>query len=199
VKIELPDGTIGWISAAYTAGGQSASSHQALNTVHTSVPSSAAAKTTVTTTTQFSSRSSAKLAVNVRSGPSTSHAVVGSISPHGAYRLLGTTAGGWLRVQLPSGTIGYVSSAAIGASSSSSATNSAAAGTNLRKTTTTGVAGTHVLTAGVRIHAYPGLKARVVGGGVAGTHVQILSYRGAWVLVRLASGVTGYVYGSYVK
>jgi uncharacterized protein YgiM (DUF1202 family) len=56
-----------------------------------------------------------------------------------------------------------------------------------------------VVTAGVRVHSAPGVKAPVVTTAASGTHVRVLGHRGAWTLVRLPSGQTGYVLGSYVN
>jgi len=49
------------------------------------------------------------------------------------------------------------------------------------------------------VHVAPGVKSAVVTLAAAGTHVRILGYRGGWTLVRLPSGATGYVLGSYVR
>jgi N-acetylmuramoyl-L-alanine amidase len=139
--------------------------------------------------------------MNVRASPSLQAAILTTVPVGGLYRIFGWS-GGWAHVQLPSGTIGWISGTVFGASSNS-ATPSYQSNTYRHTTRTTrrkaSTQGGSVLTAGVRVHSRPGIKAPVVVVAAAGTHVTVLGYSGGWVLVRLPSGQTGYVLGTYVR
>ena len=183
VKVRLSDGSVGWVSSAYAP------------TKHaTSAPATiAAARTAV-------GGSTATVAMNVRTGPGLHNGVLATLAPGSSYRVIGT-AHGWLHVQLSNGSTGWVS----GSVARSSASTSAAGPTYkqiayTRPTTRPHASSTHgtAVAAGVRIHSAPGVRAPVVATIGRGTRVQVLGHRGGWTLVRLPSGQTGYVLGSFV-
>jgi uncharacterized protein YgiM (DUF1202 family) len=129
--------------------------------------------------------------------------VVTTIPAGGTYRVLGWS-NGWAHVQLPNGTVGWVSGSVIGGASSATPTYNTYTPRKSSKSKSTsrssaGASARNVLTAGVRVHSAPGVKAPVVTVAAAGTHVTVLGYRAGWVLVRLPNGTTGYVLGSYVR
>jgi uncharacterized protein YgiM (DUF1202 family) len=194
LKVLLPDGTVGWISSAYTSARASTPRKSASTTART--PVAAGSKT-------VAGGSKAKVAVNVRSGPSLNNSVVTTIPAGGTDRVLGWS-NGWAHVQLPNGTVGWVSGSVIGGASSATPTYNTYTPRKSSKSKSTsrssaGASARNVLTAGVRVHSAPGVKAPVVTVAAAGTHVTVLGYRAGWVLVRLPNGTTGYVLGSYVR
>jgi uncharacterized protein YgiM (DUF1202 family) len=101
---------------------------------------------------------------------------------------------GWARVQLPNGTVGWVSGTVIAGGSSPTYKSKTGSGAKAVASTYT-----HRLTAGVRIHTGASIGSRVVAMGAAGTRVAVLGYRNGWALVRLLGGTTGYVLGAYVR
>src|SRR5579872_91253 len=100
-----------------------------------------------------------------------------------------------MEVRTSSGLTGWVVSSYTSASGRSL---TVAKGTFARRTSA-GNGRLPVVTVGARVHSAPGIGARVVGLVAAGTHVRVLGYRAGWALVRLPSGMTGYIYGSYVR
>lgn len=191
LKVQFSDGTVGWVSAAYTSVRRKA-------VVHPAAGAGNAALSRTSTSTRSSAVTYGKVAqaaLNVRSAPAMSGGIVTVLAPGGDYHVLGWS-NGWAHVQLPNGTTGWISSAATagrvkragGQSRYRAGTRAAAAPTR----------GRSVITAGVRMHSSPGKRSAVIGLVAAGTHVTVLGQHGRWVLVRLSNGTTGYVLGSYV-
>jgi uncharacterized protein YgiM (DUF1202 family) len=203
-KVQLPDGTIGWIVKAGVATSAPAATPQtqvAQPTVGTPTqPKVQGAPThsvhTATSTVRVSG-------LNVHSGPSIGDQVV-TVAARGQKLQVLARSNGWLEVRTPSGVVGWVKASLT--SSGKKSANRVPAPTSYNsvkptrvqrvtaRTLTTGPR----LTAGVRVHVAPALNARVITTAAAGTHVAILRYNGSWVLVRLASGMTGYVFGAYI-
>jgi uncharacterized protein YgiM (DUF1202 family) len=189
VKVRLSDGSVGWVSAAYAPVKKSSAKSK------TKLPAvSAAAKTMV-------GGSTVTVATNVRIGPGLKNAVATTLAPGQSYRVIGS-AHGWLHVELANGSTGWISAGvartAANTSSAGPAYKQVSFTKKAKKTTATG-GHSAVVTGGVRVHSAPGLKAPVVATTASGTHVHVLGYRGGWTLVRLPSGQTGYVLGSYVR
>jgi cell wall-associated NlpC family hydrolase/uncharacterized protein YgiM (DUF1202 family) len=189
IKVQLADGTYGWIMAAFTSAKSKVS--------RTGVTAST---TRTTARTQVvKSGPKARVAMNVRSGPSISNSVVAVVAPGATYRILGWS-GGWARVRTSNGAVGYVSGTVLGKPSTTSYNSYTAAKPVKRATKrTSSYTSGPVMTAGVRVHSAPGVKAPVVGLVAAGTHVRVLGYRSGWTLIRLANGTTGYVLGTYIR
>lgn len=186
VKVQLSDGSVGWVSAAYAPIKKSAVK--------------VAAPTVASPSNSLSGGSTAAVAMNVRTGPGLQNSVATTLPPGASYRVIGRS-NGWLHVQLANGNTGWVSGAV--ARSSKSATSSGPTYkqvTYTHKTYKPAVAKTRgaVVTVGARVHSAPGVKAPVVGTAAAGTRVRVLGHSGGWTLVRLPSGQTGYVLGRFV-
>ncbi len=181
VEVRLPNGTTGWVSSAYATGNRAATT---------------AKKTYTNTASRTQPR--AKTAVNVRTSPSLKATVATVLLPDGSYRVLGWS-NGWAHVQLPNGTIGWVSGTVLGVASATASAANTYANTHPRRKTTAASTGGSVITAGVRVHSSPGIKAPVVTLAARGTHVHVLGYNRGWTLVRLPNGRTGYVLGIYVR
>jgi uncharacterized protein YgiM (DUF1202 family) len=193
IEVRMSDGTVGWVSSAYTTVKGKAGS--ATSSVAASGSSSAAKSTAVK---PVSTGTSTAVAVHVRSGPSLSASVITTLPAGGTYKVLGRS-NGWLHVQLSSGATGWIDAAVVSGTSKASGTSSSRSTTKSSTSSTKSTAGGSVLTAGVRVHSSPGVKAPVVGMAAAGTHVTVLGYKNGWALVRLPSGQTGYVLGTYVR
>lgn len=200
-KVQLPNGTIGWVVAfgigmAQPAGTPSATA----NKVRSGLPSQPArtgypsvTRPRVMTTIQVSG-------LRVHTNPSLGAPVITSLAAGQKVRVVsqGKT---WTKVQLAGGQIGYVARwyTSAGATTGRARARKVRYTTPSRSTAGSAVQGTARLTAGVRIHAGPGLSARVIGTAIAGTRVTVLGRSGKWVLVRLPGGRTGYVFGLYVR
>jgi N-acetylmuramoyl-L-alanine amidase len=187
VEVRMPNGQIGWVSAAYTSGSHRASgtaTYQSRAYSHTAVVS--------TTTTTFSG-TKARAAINVHAAPSLKGTVVTVIAPGQKYQVLGWS-NGWAHVRLANGATGWVSGTVLG--SPKATYHPVTAPTTAR--TSSRYAG-HYLTAGVRVHATASLKGKVVTVAAKGTHVVVLGFSNGFALIRLPNGTTGYVYGSYVR
>jgi N-acetylmuramoyl-L-alanine amidase len=185
VEVRLPNGTTGWVSSAYATGNRAVAAKKTYT----------GSTTTARTTSTGGPRATA--AMNVRTSPSLKATVATVLLPGASYRVLGWS-NGWAHVRLANGTVGWVSGAVLGVASTGTAANTYANTHPRPKTTVTSVGGS-VITAGVRVHSSPGIKAPVVTLAARGTHVRVLGYSRGWTLVRLPNGRTGYVLGIYVR
>ena len=185
LKIRMPSGIVGWISAAYTSARTSSGSRR-----RTGGSSSGGSKT-------------AQVATNVRSGPSMQSSIITVLPVGGKYRILGWS-NGFAHVQLSNGTIGWISGTVIGGTGSAPGSSTTYRSRTYQHNrngsrTKTSFRGGSVLTAGVRVHSRPGINSPVIGMAAAGTRVQVLGYSAGWARIRTAGGMTGYVLGSYVR
>jgi uncharacterized protein YgiM (DUF1202 family) len=159
-----------------------------------------ASTTRATRRSTSSKKTTSGVAVNVRRSPSLSAAVVTTIGSGTSYTILGWS-NNWAHVRLSNGTTGWISGTVIGSvkSPSYSSYSHTATRTKTRHSSVSKSYYPHVVTAGVRVHATPSLKGRVIGGATAGTRARVLGYRNGFAHVQLSNGVTGYVYGTYVR
>jgi uncharacterized protein YgiM (DUF1202 family) len=143
--------------------------------------------------------------LNVHSSPAIGAQVVTVVSLGQHLQVLDRH-NGWIKVRTPSGVVGWVKASLTSGARHTAPTSPPATPayqsvktSSVRRTTTyrTFASGPH-LTAGVRVHVAPGMAAKVLTTAAAGTHVQVLGHSGAWALIRLPSGMTGYVFGIYV-
>ena len=186
VKVRLSDGTVGWVMGSY------AKVRGSRKVASTPTAAVAVAATYVHHTSHVVGRA-ATVPMNVHNGPSLSHTVVTVVASGSRYQIVGWS-GNWARVVLSDGTTGWVSGTLLGHASSATNTD-AGSQHSVQATSSRG----SVLTAGVRLHAGPGVKTAVVTLAAAGTRVRVLGYHGGWALVRLPSGTKGYVLGSYLR
>ena len=181
IKVRTADGSVGWILSTYASGSSSAAT------------SSAKRISTSTASVAGPTVRSSVGGLRVHSTPSMSAPIVTSLAKGQRVQVIGHS-GSWIKVRTSSGSVGWILSA-YASGSASTATSSAKRVT----TRTSAYHGGPTLTAGVRVHARPSLTSRVIGLAAAGTHVRVLGYSGRWAHVNLASGIRGYVYGSYVR
>jgi N-acetylmuramoyl-L-alanine amidase len=199
IEVRMPDGTIGWVSSAYTTVKRKAGSASAAATT-AGATGTAAAKNTAVKPVSVKAGATTAVAVNVRTGPSLNASIITTLPSGGSYQVIGRS-NGWLHVQLGNGVTGWINAAAAGSTAASTATRHSTSKprSNTGTAAAKSYAGTSVVTAGVRVHSAPGVNAPVVGMVAAGTHVTVLGYKNGWALVRLPGGQTGYVLGTYVR
>lgn len=205
VKVQLQDGTIGWVIAAGIGQGATPTSQSQVNpTVGSTVsptvgnPSSPQ-RLSAPTATHHKTVASRVSGLRLHTAPSTGAPVVTSIGAGQRVQVL-RRSNGWVKVRTTNGQVGWVMGSYLGGHATNPVSNTYSYGSVKTQTKThTRFVGGSRLTAGVRVHTRPALKAPVVATAVAGTRVQILGRAGAWALVRLPSGAVGYVYGSYVR
>jgi uncharacterized protein YgiM (DUF1202 family) len=202
IEVRMPDGTVGWVSSAYTAVKSKAG--RPAPAAGTTSSTSTVVKGTAVKQVSASGAATTAVAVHVRSAPSLSASIITTLPSGGSYQVIGRS-NGWLHVQLSNGVTGWISAAVLGgpssynASTTRSTTRRSASSARSYSASTKTSGGSSVVTAGVRVHSAPGVNAPVVGMVAAGTHVTVLGYKNGWALVRLPSGQTGYVLGSYVR
>ncbi len=186
VEVRLPTGQTGWLVASYISGSSS------------SPRVSTSAKVTARTAAPVSTAKMQVTGVRIHTSPSVGAPVI--TTTYAGQRLqVVARSNGWMEVRLSTGQTGWlVASYAAGGSNSSATGASSSTKSSARASTSKGVSGGSVLTAGVRVHVAPGLNARVARVAPAGTHVQVLGSSGGWTLVRLPNGQTGYVASAYV-
>ncbi len=174
-KVLLTSGTVGWAMARYVGRHVAASGSRSGGTSR-----------------HLPGHTLLRTGVNLRSRPNMQAAIV-AVSNGSPVRVL-HWASGWAEVQLSTGASGWVWRAFLGGYHARHTGHARTSGNVSGRRTGTGA---HV-TAGVRVHARPGLRARVVGVIAAGTHVTILRSLSGWDYVRLPSGGAGWVYAAYV-
>lgn len=212
--VQLPDGTTGWVMGSYV-GSSTAASPATTTTTNPNIGNpTAPTRSTAPVQTKVAhhgTTTSRVAGLRVHSAPGLGAPVVTSIAKGERVTVLARR-NGWVEIRTSSGQVGwikgsYTSSAAPSVGTSGPSYNSvsysrpkaAPRRTVARKTSRSTFVGTHVVTAGVRIHSRASLRSPVIGGAAAGTHVQVLGFKNGFALVRLATGQTGYVYGAYVR
>ncbi|GAC1329057.1 MAG: hypothetical protein NVSMB22_21030 [Chloroflexota bacterium] len=182
MKVRLADGTVGWVSTAYTSV-----SHAAKSQTHTTRIGDAAQVGITAGTTS-------KVAINLRSSPSMNGSVLTVVSAGAPYQVLGRSHG-WVHVQLADGSVGWINAGAAAGASGTTGHAAHASLAGAKKGTASGA----VLSFGVRVHARAGSRSAVVSYASAGTRVRVLGYSHGWVLIQLPSGASGYVSASAVR
>lgn len=179
--VQLPNGSFGWVAGA------------AIGTGGTPAEAVAAQPLLLTTPSVYGLR--------VHARPNLAAPIVG-VTSHGQKLLVVKRWLGWQRVVLPSGIRGWVDGAYIGSGSGAAgstyrARNEAAPPSDSAGATTGATGST--ISATVRVHARPGLEARVLGIAPEGVRVRVLSSMGQWARVRLPGGRWGWVYRAYLS
>lgn len=201
--VQLPDGTTGWVIKAGISKGAAPTTAVTTNP-NVGTPTAPVRAGFPAKRTPAVHRATASIRVSglrVHTSPSIGAPVVTSVGAGQRVQVL-ARGNGWVKVRTSTGAVGWVVAGYTSVSHRTSASPVYRSTTPSRplaavrhSTSTRGP----VLTAGVRVHAAPGLRARVVGLAAAGTHVTVLGRSGAWTLVRLPSGRIGYVYAAYVR
>ena len=126
--------------------------------------------------------------LRVRSGPGTSYSRITSVSEGSKLTILDET-GGWYKVRLSSGTIGYCSAEYITISGQSSSSGSEEYAT-----------GTVDVSSSLNVRSGASTSSGIVASLSNGAKVTILNKESnGWYRIRTASGIIGYVSGEYIK
>jgi cell wall-associated NlpC family hydrolase/uncharacterized protein YgiM (DUF1202 family) len=211
-KVELADGTIGYVvnvGIGGTSGSATATaSSGAVVTVSQPTAPARVGQVSTATSTSLPSVRSTVAGLNVHSAPGVGARVITSV-PAGTTMTVLKRRGRWLKVELSTGQIGWVS--ASYARSTTSATKTTT--TKTTDTTRTGVASkvtaTHPTrttsstttavsraTEGVNVRTKPSLRGIVVTVLAPKSGYTVLKWSHGWAQVRLADGTTGWVSGS---
>jgi cell wall-associated NlpC family hydrolase/SH3-like domain-containing protein len=89
--------------------------------------------------------------------------------------------GSWYKVQLPNGTIGYVSADYVALTPTSSVTYG------------------YVNATVLKIHSSTGVNSPVTGRILSGAKVELLAYDGSWYKIKTEDGTEGYVSAEYIS
>ena len=138
--------------------------------------------------------------VNIRSGPGTGYGVISQVNFGDRLPVLGNS-DGWCKVQLPTGTAGWVAGWLVNIETNSSPVSPPS--DNLPPTNPGGVqdGGKSAVVTGsvVNIRSGPGTSNAVTGQVVQGDTLAILDESGGWYKVKLAGGGIGWIAGWLVS
>ena len=127
--------------------------------------------------------------VNLRTGPSTSTAVVTVLSKDTSVTIINKDNADWYKVKLSNNTVGYISSQYLTESGSTPTTPP-----------DTSVSITAVTTADVNLRESTSTSSSVITVLDEGTSVTIIEKTNAsWYKVKVSNGTTGYIYSSYLE
>jgi N-acetylmuramoyl-L-alanine amidase len=174
VKVRLADGRAGWVAGwlvevRQTARAVPAQSVQAREAV-------------------------AQKAVNIRSGPGTSHGLVGSAAPGARLPVL-ETSGDWVKVRLPDGKTGWAAGWLVQVRQVPLAAQAPAArpSQSLPVPPIQAIREVVIKSGGVNVRSGPGASHGLVTTLAPGARLPLLEVSGHWVKVRLPDGKTGWV------
>ena len=189
VKVRLADGKTGWVAGWLVEVRQTAQAAQ---------PAVAPAATAPAATAQVSREAVVQKAANLRSGPGTSFAQVGSVSPGARLPVL-ETSGQWVKVRLADGKTGWVAGWLVEVRQTAQTAQPAVAPAATAPAATTQVSREAVVQKAANLRSGPGTSFAQVGSVSPGARLPVLETSGQWVKVRLADGKTGWVAGWLVE
>ncbi len=191
-KVQLPDGSIGWVISAGLGLGASSSSGAS-----TSVQVGAVAPTVgnpvaptrqgVTTPVRRNTVTSKVSGLRVHSGPSLGAPVVNAIQ-RGQHMVVVGKSSGWVKVRLSDGSVGWVSAAYVPAKAR------AASSTTVRKVTKVNTTvGGQTTAVATHLRTGPSLNRAIAATLVPGTTYSVIGSSSGWLHVQLANGRTGWI------
>ena len=137
--------------------------------------------------------------LRLRSGPSTSASVI-TVIPDGSKVYILGSSGGYYKVQLADGTVGYVDKSYIQRAGDTTSVGTPTApprvaqpGTSKTKSVVT------VKSASLNVRSTPSTASAVVGSVTKGQKLEVIGYSNGWYKVRLPNGTIGWVSGDYVS
>jgi uncharacterized protein YgiM (DUF1202 family)/cell wall-associated NlpC family hydrolase len=186
-KVQLSDGTVGWVDKSYvqTAGAATTAVGNPTAPSRVSKPGTTKRQSVITVSVT---------SLNVRSTPSSSGAVIGSVYQGQKLVVVGKS-NGWYKVQLPNGTVGWVSADYVAGKPKSSSGSTKSGST---KSTGSASGGTKA-SAALNVRSGPSLTSPVITVIPPGGSYQIVSWQNGWAKVRLPDGSTGWVSGTVVS
>lgn len=197
-KIKTSAGVVGYVSNKYIKVAGQVNTGGSTGGTTTTTPATTTKTGTVTATSLY-----------VRSGPSTAHSIVTTLSKGHVVTITGTASTGWHQVKTATGKSGYVGpnyikvSTATSGSTESGSTNTGSGNSQtgvyvVQSYSTISKVG-KVNTSSLNVRSGPstsyGVKSSVKKGNVVGILKQ---YSNGWYEVKLANGTTGCVSGSYL-
>ncbi len=170
-KVQLSNGKIGWVSGQYITKTSNPSPEQS---------ESGYGKVTAS-------------ALNVRSGASTSHSVVGTLHKNDTVKLL-SSSNGWFKVELSNGKTGWVSGQYITKTSEPSTPDPTPNPSPEQNESGYG----KVTASALNVRSGASTSHSVVGMLYKNDTVKLLSSSNGWYKVELSNGKTGWVSGQYI-
>ncbi|HEX8917276.1 MAG TPA: SH3 domain-containing protein [Chloroflexota bacterium] len=198
-KVQLPDGTVGWVMAPFVSRSGQVTSTASTTPANIGNPVS---PRQVRTATRVRSHAVATIHVSslrIRSGPSTSSAIVSAAYKGQKVQVLARS-NGWLKVLLPDGTVGWMKASFTSARSQGASQISSTAQPNNSVTRTT--TANHVFHSGsvvkssTNVRSSPSLTSGIVTVLPPGGAYRVLGWSNGWAHVQLAGGVVGWISGT---
>ncbi|HDR7376792.1 enterotoxin EntFM [Bacillus toyonensis] len=135
--------------------------------------------------------------LNVRTGPSTSHTVLGSVNKGKTVQVVGEVQD-WFKINFNGGT-GYVSKDFVTKGGSAVSNETQKPITNNNNTTTVQTGGSYVVNTGaLKVRTGPATYNAVIGGVTNGKVLNVTGAENGWYKIN-HNGRTGYVSADYVK
>lgn len=135
--------------------------------------------------------------LNVRTGPSTSHTVLGSVNKGKTVQVVGEVQD-WFKINFNGGT-GYVSKDFVTKGGSAVSNETQKPTTNNNNTTTVQTGGSYVVNTGaLKVRTGPATYNAVIGGVTQGKVLNVTGAENGWYKIN-HNGRTGYVSADYVK
>ncbi|PGE36883.1 peptidase P60 [Bacillus toyonensis] len=135
--------------------------------------------------------------LNVRTGPSTSHTVLGSVNKGKTVQVVGEVQD-WFKINFNGGT-GYVSKDFVTKGGSAVSNETQKPTTNNNNTTTVQTGGSYVVNTGaLKVRTGPATYNAVIGGVTNGKVLNVTGAENGWYKIN-HNGHTGYVSADYVK
>lgn len=191
-KIKTESGKVGWASSKYLVNTPTNSGNTS------SQDNSSSQNDSVATSGNVKVNTSSGL--NVRKGPGTNHAIIGSLAG-GSVVQVKEKSGGWVKVVLSNGSTGWVSGQYV-SSTNESTSNSGSSQNNKppQNNESTAVSGRVKVTIskGLNIRKGPGTGNSIVGSLAGGSVVEVKEKSSGWYKIKTANGVEGWVSGDYV-
>ena len=181
-KIELSNGSTGWVSSQYITLNDSSS--DSANTPSDSEDSTEINKKGTVNTS----------ALNVRQGAGTNYSIIGKLYKGDVVNIL-SSSNGWYKIELSNGSTGWVSSQYITLNDSSS--DSANTPSDSEDSTEINKKGT-VNTSALNVRQGAGTNYSIIGKLYKGDVVNILVSSNGWYKIELSNGSTGWVSSQYI-
>lgn len=135
--------------------------------------------------------------LNVRTGPSASHTVLGSVNKGKTVQVVGEVQD-WFKINFNGGT-GYVSKDFVTKGGSAVSNETQQPTTNNNNTTTVQTGGSYVVNTGaLKVRTGPATYNAVIGGVTNGTVLNVTGAENGWYKIN-HNGRTGYVSADFVK
>ncbi|MDR0879520.1 MAG: SH3 domain-containing protein [Clostridioides sp.] len=201
-RVKVSNSLTGWASGQYISlGGSSDNSNS-------SSSSGSNSSSGGSTSVSGNGRVSVSSKLNVRNGAGTNFSVVGKASNGEIVQLL-ESQGGWYKVKLSNGIVGWVSGQYIVKTSESAGSNSGNSGSGSSNsnssnqnssgdTAVQGKRGKIINTTSLNVRSGAGTSYSVVGHLNGGDVVSLLESKSGWYKMKTLNGTTGWIGGSYV-